>query len=173
MKKITVFLSFLIVLFITYSFNRVSNDEQINNSKTSYLTTNTILIDTKEYDLVEATTLKYEYSKEHDVYIFTVFLENLLPDNEDDYIVSSFTIFSEENILKPGIYNPTSISEGVESNKFSYGSSISTGLNDSNIFLSEGKLEISQNSKNNFEIDYVGESNGKIIKIHYKGELED
>jgi len=171
MKRVTILLPLLVVLFSIYSYNKVSSLDQ-NDAKDAYLTTNSILVDNNEYNLENATNFSSQYSEEYGVYMFTVYLSNLLPESSSDYVTSSFTIFSKDKVLKPGVYESTSIGEDFTANHFSYSSSISTGVNQPNIFLTEGKLEISKSINNTLAIDYVGEKDGKIIKLHYKGESD-
>ena len=173
MKKAILSFSFLILLFIGYSNNTAPIQTPFSDQKPLYLTTNTILIDNQEYDLVKGTNYEYGYSEEHGVYIYTLFLETLVPDSNDDYVVSSFHIYSESKKLEAGTYKSSSLTEGIEANKFSYGSSISKGANSPNIFLSKGELEITESVNNTFKVDYIGEKNGSVIKIHFEGELEN
>lgn len=181
MKKIT-FL-FLISL-LTISFTSCSNDEESNissNDSDQFLTTNTLKIDDKEYDLVEGTNYWYGYSEEYNAYTFVLWLNTIGPGDGvdfewEDYATLNFQIYSETEDLGTRSYESSSfldISEGNLVNKFSRGSFITTGFNDENYFLSNGTLTVSQSIDNNyFEIDYVSDRDDSTIIIHYEGEFE-
>ena len=173
MKKIILSLTFLALICMSFSYKGQTPIQGSNDSDSSYLTTNTVLLNNKEYDLVKGINYDNGYSEEHGVYIFTLSLESVVPDSNNDYIVSTFNVFSKTKNLEAGTYESSSITEGVVANKFSYGSSISTGANKPNVFLSKGKLEISKTLNNEFKVDYIGKKNGSNIKIHFEGNLQN